>query len=110
MNDSDEDISRLVDFIATLSDDIPLHFSAYHPMYKMNVNATTADTMLRALGMARKKLKHVFAGNIALDDGSNSVCAECGVVLIERDGYRTRVVGLNGTRCAGCNSETGIVR
>ena len=109
-NDSDGDISELVDFVASLSEDIPLHLSAYHPQYKLNVEATTADTMLRALGLARKKLKHVFLGNVALEDGSNSVCAECGVVLIERDGYRTNLVGLDGTRCAGCNRETGIVR
>lgn len=109
-NDSNEDITELVDFVASLSDDIPLHLSAYHPQYKLNVKATTADTMLRARALARKKLQHVFLGNVALEDGSNSVCPECGALLIERNGYRTDVVGLDGTRCAGCNKETGIVR
>lgn len=109
-NDSNEDITELVDFVASLSDDIPLHLSAYHPQYKLNVEATAADTMLRALDLAGGKLKYVFLGNIGLDDGSDSLCAECGRLLIERNGYRTSVVGLDGTRCAGCRKETGIVR
>jgi pyruvate formate lyase activating enzyme len=74
------------------------------------VEATAADTMLRALDLARGKLNYVFLGNVGLEDGSDSLCAECGNLMIERDGYKTNVVGLDGTRCAGCNEETGIVR
>lgn len=109
-NDSDADINGLIDFVASLSDDIPLHISAYHPDYKLNTEATPADTMLRTYELAREKLKYVFLGNMVLKEGSDSICAECGHLLVERNGYRTNVVGLDGTRCAGCDTETGIKR
>ncbi|MDH3891488.1 MAG: AmmeMemoRadiSam system radical SAM enzyme [candidate division Zixibacteria bacterium] len=109
-NDSDEDIAGLVDFVASLSVDIPLHLSAYHPQYKLNVNATPADTMLRARALAQEKLNHVFLGNIASDEGSDSTCAGCGHTLIRRLGYRTEVVGINGAVCAECGRATTIVR
>ncbi len=109
-NDSDEDITKLVEFVASISDDIPLHLSAYHPQYKLNIEATPADTMLRAFSIAQSKLKHVFLGNIALPDGSDSICASCGHKLIRRSGYRTEIVGLDGSKCSNCGAETGIVR
>lgn len=109
-NDSDNDIMELVNYIASLSDTIPLHLSAYHPEYKLNVEATPADTMLRALDIARRKLSYVFLGNVSFEDGADSVCAKCGCVLINRHGYRVEIVGLSGSRCAGCDVETGIIR
>ena len=109
-NDSDEDITRLVEFVASISDEIPLHLSAYHPQYKLNIEATPADTMLRAFSIAQSKLKYVFLGNIALTDGSDSICAACGNTLIRRSGYRTEIVGLDGSKCSNCGAETGIVR
>ncbi len=109
-NDSDEDITRLVEFVASISNEIPLHLSAYHPQYKLNVEATPADTMLRAFSIAQSKLKHVFLGNVALTDGSDTACASCGHKLIRRSGYRTEIVGLDGSKCSNCGAETGIVR
>lgn len=109
-NDSDEDITRLVEFVASISDRIPLHLSAYHPQYKLNIEATPADTMLRAFSIAQSKLKHVFLGNVALTDGSDTACASCGHKLIRRSGYRTEIVGLDGSKCSECGAETGIVR
>ncbi len=109
-NDSDDDIQRLVDFVASLSPDIPLHLSAYHPEYKLNVEATPADTMLRALMLARRKLKYVYVGNMMVDGGSDTKCPECGHVLIRRTGYRTMVTGMNGTRCEQCGKESGMIR
>jgi len=109
-NDSDEDIAALVDFVAELSDRIPLHLSAYHPQYKMKVESTPADTMLRAFELARRQLKYVFLGNMALEEGSDSLCPDCGHTLIRRRGYRTEVVGLDGVKCANCGHDTGIVR
>ncbi|MCK4461543.1 MAG: AmmeMemoRadiSam system radical SAM enzyme [candidate division Zixibacteria bacterium] len=109
-NDSDEDITKLVEFVASISDEIPLHLSAYHPQYKLNIEATPADTMLRAFSMARKRLKYVFLGNVALTNGSDSTCASCGNTLIRRSGYRTEIVGLDGSKCSNCGAETGIVR
>jgi len=109
-NDSDDDITALVDFIASVSDGIPLHLSAYHPQYRLKVESTPADTMLRALAIARRKLKYVFLGNVTLDDGSDSNCPNCGHTLIRRYGYHTEIVGLDGASCANCGGATGVIR
>jgi len=109
LNDSDDDIRELVDFVASVSDLIPLHLSAYHPNYKMDAPATSSDTLIRARDIAAARLKHVFVGNMYLPGSSDSRCPSCGHLLVERSGYRTIVSGLDGSRCEKCGSETGIV-
>ena len=109
-NDSDQDIHALVDFVASLSPMIPLHLSAYHPSYKLDISATGADTLLRAKKIADEKLRYVFVGNISLADASDSICPNCGHVLIRRTGYSTSVVGVSRGRCADCGFDTGIVQ
>ena len=109
-NDSDKDVTRLVEFVASIWNEIPLHLSAYHPQYKLNVEATPADTMLRALSIAQSKLRYVFLGNVALADGSDTACPSCGNTMIRRSGYRTEIVGLDGSKCSNCGAETSIVR
>ncbi|MCK4632562.1 MAG: AmmeMemoRadiSam system radical SAM enzyme [candidate division Zixibacteria bacterium] len=108
-NDSDDDLHQLVDFVASLSDNIPLHFSAYHPSYHMDVAATPVETMIRAYEIGRLSLKHVFLGNIGLDGYSNTTCPGCGALLVRRSGYRTDIVGLNGSVCAKCGADSGII-
>ena len=109
LNDSDKEIEDLVDFVASISDLIPLHFSAYHPDYKLDLPATPAETMLKARAIAMDKLKFVYVGNIFLEGCSDTVCPGCGRTLIERSGYHTRVEGLVGGKCERCGFETGIV-
>ncbi len=64
-NDAPEQIDRLVDFVAGLDPDIPLHLSAYHPAWKLDAPATPQATLERALGQAKRKLRHVYLGNTA---------------------------------------------
>ena len=109
-NDSDADLSDLVEFVASISDGIPLHFSVYHPDYKLDIPATPAETMLRAKEIAQEKLKYVFVGNIDLPGCSDSVCPECGNLLIRRSGFTTSVVGVSGGVCSKCGHQTGIVQ
>lgn len=108
-NDSDEDITSLVNFISSISDMIPLHFSAYHPDYKLDIEATPMKTMLKAKKIAQEKLKFVYLGNILSDDGSQTVCPQCGSLLVNRDGYRTSIEGLDGSKCKCCNFMTNII-
>jgi pyruvate formate lyase activating enzyme len=110
LNDSDEDLTDLVDFIASLSDMIPLHFSAYRPDYKLTIKATPIDTMLRGREIARKNLKYVYLGNLLLEGSADTLCPNCGNLLIQRSGYYTSVVGLKEGRCAACGFETGVIQ
>lgn len=65
LNDSDEDLTALVDWIyGHLGDEVPLHFSRYFPCYKMEISPTPKETLLRAQEIALRKLKYVYLGNI----------------------------------------------
>ncbi len=109
LNDSDELIGELVDFVADLGRETPLHFSAYHPCYKMTIEPTPIETLLRAYEIGRNKLDYVYLGNIRGAEGGTSRCPECGATVVERDGYVTRAGGLDGSRCSGCGNDLPFV-
>ena len=67
-NDSDEDINDLIDFIASVDSRIPLHFSRYYPCYKLSQPATDIRRLYYAYEQAKKKLSHVYLGNIPFDN------------------------------------------
>jgi pyruvate formate lyase activating enzyme len=109
-NDSIEDITELVDFVASLSDDIPLHISAYHPDYKMDIPATSPTTIKNAFRIAKNKLNYVYVGNMYSEEGSDTYCPSCNYLLINRLGYRTSIVGLKDSNCKNCGFNTGIIQ
>lgn len=109
LNDSEELIGKLVDFVAELGRDTPLHFSAYYPSYKMTIDPTPLETLEKAYGIAREELDYVYLGNVRAAEYETTFCPSCGGRLVERDGYMTRVVGLEGNRCSHCGSEVSIV-
>ncbi len=109
MNDSDQLLGELIDFVAGLGRDTPLHFSAYYPCYKMTVEPTPVSTLRRAYEMAREKLDYVYMGNIREEDAGTSCCPSCGEPVVERDGYITRARGLDGDRCAHCGNTLPFV-
>ncbi|HUV30125.1 MAG TPA: AmmeMemoRadiSam system radical SAM enzyme [Acidobacteriota bacterium] len=107
-NDSQEDLTDLIEFVASISDMIPVHFSAYRPDYKLDHASTPPETLLRAAKLAASRLKYVYLGNVWLREGTDTVCPQCGSLLVERSGFRATVIGLRGSRCAACNFDTGI--
>lgn len=108
-NDSDELISELVDFVAELGRDTPLHFSAYYPCYKMTAPPTPVETLRRAYEIAGERLDFVYLGNIRAEDSGRSCCPSCGGVVVERDGYITRITGLEEGRCSFCGKEIPFI-
>ncbi len=89
-NDSSDEISRLCDwFVENLGDEVPLHFTAFHPDFKMlDIPHTPPATLFRARRQAHAAgLKHVYTGNISDIEGQSTYCASCNVRLIERNGY-----------------------
>ena len=109
LNDSDEQISALVDWVADLGVDTPLHFSRYFPHYKMTIEATPVETLLRAYETAKKRLRYVYLGNVALQNGSDTLCHNCGNSLVSRSGYRTSVVGITNRKCTKCGIDVDFV-
>ncbi len=104
-NDSTEQIESLVDWVAALNPDIPLHFSRYFPRFKMKEQPTPEKTLNTAYKIAIKKLHYVYVGNIAQHESFNTSCFNCKALLLERMGYATRNEGLDGDRCRKCGAK-----
>jgi pyruvate formate lyase activating enzyme len=106
-NDSEDELRRAADFIASVSPDIPWHVTAYHQDYRMTENAnTTAEQLVRACETGRAAgLRYVYAGNQPGRVGrwENTYCHACDELLVERYGYiiRKAVVTPDG-HCPKC--------
>ncbi len=101
-NDGDEEISALVDFLASIDREIPVHFSRYYPTYKMTNPATSVSTLDRAYEIAKEKLSNVYLGNVISDERTSTYCPNCGELVIERSGYHVAIRGMDGSRCGSC--------
>ena len=89
-NDSDEELAAMCRWIVTeLGPGVPLHFSAFHPDYRMpDVPATPPETLRRARQVALDAgIHYVYVGNIHDEAGSSTYCHQCGEKLIGRDWY-----------------------
>ena len=89
-NDSGEEIDRMTQWISDrLGPDVPLHFSAFHPAWKMmDRPRTPPSTLRRAREIARANgLRYVYTGNVVDPEGSATYCPACGEALIRRAGY-----------------------
>ncbi|MGD9519318.1 MAG: AmmeMemoRadiSam system radical SAM enzyme [Armatimonadota bacterium] len=107
-NDSEEAFRALADWAAGISPKLPVHVSRYFPQYKLGVPATPLETLRCAREILSEKLQFVYIGNASLDAGSDTVCPECGVVVVKRSGYSTQVVGLNQGRCGNCGEDLNV--
>jgi len=109
LNDSEEQIRRLVDWVAKLSDRIPLHFSRYFPDYKMNAPPTPITALTKAYEMGREKLKYVYVGNAYIHGASDTYCPACANMLIRRERYLTQILGVENRKCKMCGSPVDII-
>ncbi len=106
-NDSVEEVDRLCDWFArTLGPDVPLHFTAFHPDYKMtDVAPTPPETCRRAREQALAHgLHYVYSGNIRDVEGQTTYCPSCHAPVIERDGYVILASAMDGSRCRSCGA------
>jgi len=89
-NDSDAELGALSQWIRReLGPDVPLHFSAFHPDWKMqDVPSTPASTLARARRIAQQAgLHYVYTGNVHDVAGGTTACPQCAALLIARDWY-----------------------
>lgn len=105
-NDSDKELGELCEWVARdLGDSVPLHFTAFHPDYKMtDVPPTPPSTLSRARQIALKHgLKYVYTGNVHDAEGGTTSCPACGSPAIVRDWYRILDYRLDAKgRCLSC--------
>ena len=90
-NDSDAELEGLSKWVAReLGLDVPLHFTAFHPDYKMtDVPPTPPTTLSRARQIAQAEgLRYVYTGNVHDREGGTTYCPSCNAALIVRDWHR----------------------
>ena len=111
-NDSDAELEAMTQWVAEhLGPHVPMHFTAFHPDWKMlDTPATPASTLGRARRIARAAgIRHAYTGNVHDADGGSTYCHGCGELLIGRDWYVLSDWNLTddghcvrcGTRCDG---------
>jgi pyruvate formate lyase activating enzyme len=107
-NDSDREIGELSAWVASaLGPDVPLHFSAFHPDYKMtDVAPTPPATLRRARAIAmREGLRFVYTGNVHDRSGDTTHCQACGAEVIVRDWFEILATNMNGEKCGNCSAS-----
>jgi len=105
-NDSDRELDELTGWVSReLGEDVPLHFTAFHPDYRMtDIESTPPATLTRArrIGIANG-LRHVYTGNVHDPEGGTTYCPGCGAAAIVRDWYRILAYRLDDKgRCKAC--------
>ena len=111
-NDSEQEIEEETQWIVeNLGVDVPVHFTAFHPDWKMlDKPPTPPATLTRARNIALKNgIRYAYTGNVHDTKGGSTICHECGSVLVERDWYVLGAWNLTdegncancGARCAG---------
>jgi len=109
-NDSEKEIEELTQWVMeNLGPDVPLHFTAFHPDWKMQDKPPTPSstlTMARAIGI-KNGLHYCYTGNVHNLKGGSTYCHHCGALLIERDWYELRKWQLDASgNCRQC--RTGL--
>lgn len=106
-NDSPEMIERMCRWVLEeLGPDVPIHFTAFHPDFRLtDRGATPRATLVAAYDVARRVgLHYVYTGNVADGRRQSTYCPRCGAVVIGRDGYRLGDYQLAGGRCRRCGN------
>ncbi|WP_293007375.1 AmmeMemoRadiSam system radical SAM enzyme [Nitrosomonas sp.] len=108
LNDSNQEISAMSEWIfKELGADVPLHFSAFHPDYKLSdIPQTPTETVIRARNIALNAgLNYVYTGNVHYTEGDTTFCPSCDNELIVRDWYEIKQYHLTADgRCTNCNA------
>ncbi|MBK9447730.1 MAG: AmmeMemoRadiSam system radical SAM enzyme [Betaproteobacteria bacterium] len=106
LNDSDEELKALAAWVAReLGSDVPLHFTAFHPDWKLdNIPATPAATLKRARCIALDQgLHYVYTGNVHDTEGGTTFCPACHKALVVRDWYEIGSYTIsNDGHCSSC--------
>lgn len=108
-NDGDEELHRMTQWVVEhVGPDVPMHFTAFHPNYKMlDVPPTPPETLARARRIAIENgVRFAYTGNVHDREGGSTSCPGCGTTVIERDWYRIGAYRLDDEgRCTSCDTR-----
>ncbi|MDI6840862.1 MAG: AmmeMemoRadiSam system radical SAM enzyme [bacterium] len=108
-NDSNELISKLIDFVVSIGVDTPLHFSRYFPHYKFSAPPTPVDTLESTWKLAKEKLNYVYVGNVEIPGASDTYCPECNNLLVSRSYFYANITGIKDGKCEKCGRKVDFV-
>jgi pyruvate formate lyase activating enzyme len=101
-NDSDDELDAMTRWVVEhLGSEVPMHFTAFHPDFKMtDIGNTPPVTLTRAREIALVNgVRYAYTGNVHDRHGGSTVCASCGEVVVERDWYDIRAYRLTDDGC-----------
>ena len=107
-NDEEDEFKEMVEWILENCDEnIPLHFTAFHPDFKMrDLPRTPQDTLNRARKIAISMgMKYVYVGNVHDTEGQTTYCPSCKTHLIQRDWHSVRENRMNKNKCSICDTS-----
>lgn len=111
MNDDDAQLQGIARWIrSSLGELTPWHVTRFYPQRNlMYLPPTPVETLERAYEIGKKEgLRFVYAGNVPGHSSESTFCYSCGKKVVERFGYRTKVVGAEGSKCRFCAAELNI--
>jgi pyruvate formate lyase activating enzyme len=111
-NDDEAELQALARWVVDeLGPDVPIHFTAFHPDWRMlDVPPTPVSTLRRARAVALEAgLRYVYTGNVRDLDGGVTRCHACGAALVERDGYTILGWRVRDGACGGCGAPVAGV-
>ncbi len=111
LNDDEKEFEKMIKWIASeLGEQIPLHLSRYFPQHKMYQPPTSVEKLEALYNIAKQHRQYVYLGNVSDEKRSTTFCPNCGELLIERNGYQTRVKSLTEKGvCKKCNLYCDIL-
>jgi len=110
-NDNPAEVREMAKWIhGELGPDVPLHFTAYFPTYKLrNLQRTPPATCERLYEAAKAQgLRYVYVGNISRPGGhpaESTYCPKCGTAVVHRIRYHVRSVKIRNGKCTNCGTK-----
>jgi len=106
LNDSDQELQSIAEFICSVGVEVPWHVSRFHPAYQMSeIPPTPVATLRRAFQLGKASgLRYVYIGNVAGAEGEDTRCFNCLASLIERVGFTIRKNRIIKGSCPDCDA------
>ncbi|MCE8426435.1 MAG: AmmeMemoRadiSam system radical SAM enzyme [Candidatus Methanoperedens sp.] len=111
-NDSADEITQIVRWVHdNLGVDTPMHFTRFHPMFKMDdLYPTPSSTLEMAYDIAKKEgMRFVYLGNAPGHKYENTYCPKCNALLIDRRGFSVSAVRVKDGKCLECGERIPII-
>ena len=112
-NDDDIQLKGIAGWIKNnLGELTPWHVTRFYPQYQeQDIPPTPVETLEKAIRFGREAgLKFIYAGNVPGHNSENTLCYQCGKLVVKRQGYNTQILGLNNDRCGFCGADLNFRR